>query len=143
VNDLNARGKTWLLRLLIAGAAAGAIYFVWVLLTPTFGKVVGYANEQPTLRIIQPADGRPQTEVRRVLDLAQYHFDSRPGLRQLFWPEPSAIEEKPECWLVTFTSKIPIYRFCGFSEAFRPTDPAMALTIAKQDLSARFGNWCP
>jgi len=53
-----------------------------------------------------------------------------------------AIEEKPDCWLATFTAKTPLYSFLGFRQILRPTTPAMFMSIDKADYRARFGNWC-
>src|SRR5882672_11394605 len=78
-------------------------YFCVIVLTPTFGKIVGYADQQPPLRITQPADAAPRERVEKILRVAQDHFDKRPDFRQTFWPEPSAIEEKADCWLATYT----------------------------------------
>ena len=53
-----------------------------------------------------------------------------------------AIEEMPDCWLVTVAAKTPIYSFLGFKQTLRPTAPAMFMSIDKADYRARFGNWC-
>src|SRR5438128_6763883 len=88
-------------------ASPAALYFSLVLLTPTFGKVIGCADRQPPLRTAA------QTDPGKPLRLARLLFDARPQLRDLYWPEPSAIEERPSCWLVTFTAKAPIYSWLG------------------------------
>ncbi len=118
-------------------------YFALVLLTPQYGQVVGYANEQPPLKVVQPANAAPAAQVEHIRQLAMLHLDCRPDIRQFYWPEPSVIEEHATCWLVVFARKDPIYRLLGFEEAVRPTDRVMFLTIAKQDEAMRFGRWCP
>jgi len=138
---------TWTPRtLLLAGAVAltalGAGWFSLVVLTPTFGTVVGYANEQPPLRIVQPPLASAQEEVEKMLRLARLHFQNIPNLDQTYWPEPSLIEEHKECWLVAWTRKVPIYRFLGHEETLRHPDEAMFLSITKSNYTARFGKWC-
>lgn len=118
------------------------VYFSIVVLTPTFGKIVGYANHQPLLHIIQRENPSPQEDVERILHLAQKHFDKNPNYRTLFWSEPSVIEEQPNCWRVAFAAKIPIYSFCGLKQTFHPSAPAMFVSIEKSNLNVRFGPWC-
>lgn len=127
---------------LIALTALGVGWFCLVVLTPTFGTVVGYANEQPPLRVVQPPGGSSSEEVEKMLRLAKLHFQNTPTLDQLYWPEPSLIEEHKECWLVAFTRKVPIYRFLGHQEVLRHPDEAMFISITKSNYSARFGKWC-
>ena len=121
---------------MLAGLVPFLIYLMLVLLTPTFGKVVGYADQQPPLRVAAAGN------VEKPLRLARLLFDARPHLRELYWPEPSAIEEKEDCWLVAFTTRTPIYSWLGYRQAMRPTAPAMFISIDKADYRARFGNWC-
>ena len=127
---------------LIGLAVLGGLYVVLVLLTPTFGSVVGYADEQPRLRVVQPENASSAEELARIHRMAKVVFDGRPELGSLYWPEPSAIYERPDCWLVQFTSKVPVYRFLGFKQVVPPSDRSMSLTIDKEDHRVRVGNWC-
>lgn len=132
----------WVKMSAIGATAICFFYFCVIVLTPTFGTIVGYADQPPPLRISQLADDAPRERVEKVLRLAKYHFDKRPDFRQTFWPEPSAIGERADCWLVTFTAKTPIYRFCGIQQTFHPTAPAMHFSIDKATFGTRLGNWC-
>jgi hypothetical protein len=128
--------------ILLSLALAVVGYFTWMVLTPQFGRVVGYANAQPPLQICQPANGSPPSDVEHIRQLAQLHIDYRPELRQFYWPAPSAIDEHERCWLITFTRKVPIYRWLGFSETVPPVDQVMFMTIEKPDETTRLGRWC-
>lgn len=126
------------------GVAASAFtYGALVLLTPTFGRIVGYANSQAPLRIVQNVPHpSPTSAIIEIRDIAEWHFQSRPQLVKLYWPNPSLIEERTDCWLVVFDQKIPVYEFLGFRQTLAPTDTAMYMSIAKSDLSMRWGAWC-
>lgn len=132
--SLIALGSTLLL--------GGVGYFCLATLTPSFGTIVAYANQQPPLRIVQPSNASGTVEVERMKQLAKLHFQNMRNLDQLYWPEPSLIEEHDSCWLVAFTTKTPVYRFLWHEEIVRPTDPAMYLSIAKSDYTTRCGRWC-
>lgn len=129
-------------RIGVALLAAALGYICLILLTPTFGTITGYANQQPSLRIQQLPNGMPMEEAERMLRLAKLHFDNTRDLDQLYWPEPSLIEEHADCWLVAFTRKVPVYRFLGFQQTVPPTDTAMFMSITKSNYTARFGKWC-
>jgi hypothetical protein len=140
VMGMNRKTVLWL-----AGLTAGAVLFGYVsllLLTPSFGRVVGYADEQPPLRIVRAADPAPSREVQRVLHAAQQTFDSIPRLAQEYWPEPSAIIEREDCWRVEFTRRTPIYRLLGVTQTLTPTDRVMFMSIDKHSDTLRFGKWC-
>ncbi len=125
------------------GLLAGVLgYICLILLTPTFGTITGYANQQPALQVQQPSNASPAEEVQRMLSLAKLHFDNTRDLDQLYWPEPSLIEEHADCWLVSFTRKVPVYRFLGVHQTVPPTDLAMFISITKSNYAARFGKWC-
>jgi len=113
-----------------------------VLLTPSFGTVVAYANQQPPLHIEQPPLASSHEELEKMLRLAKLHFQNARDLDQIYWLDPSLIEEHKECWLVAFTRKVPVYRFLGHEEVLRPTDEAMFISITKSNYIARFGKWC-
>ena len=117
-------------------------YFTAVILTPTLGKVVGYANAQPPLRVTTLSEFASPEAATAIRQLAEMHFGRAPTTRDLYWPVPSAIEEKQSCWLVTFTAKTPIYSFCGLKQTVHPLAPALYMSIAKSDLSTRIGKWC-
>lgn len=134
--------KKFLIGTVIAMLTGLLSWFSLVLLTPTFGTVVAYANQQPPLRIVQSAKGAPREEVDKILRLAKLHFQNMRELDQIYWPEPSLIEEHPDCWLVSFTRKIPVYRFLAFEQTVPPTDLAMFMSIAKSDYATRLGRWC-
>jgi hypothetical protein len=134
--------RAWLILASIAGALAFG-WFTLVLLTPTFGKIVGYANQQPPLQIVQPARGWLPDDVAKIHRLAKLHFEARPGLAADYWPEPAFIEERATCFIVRFDRKLPIYRWLGYEQIQRPTDTAMFLTIEKKDYTTRFGIICP
>ncbi len=121
-------------------ATVGLGWFSLAVLTPTFGTVARYDNQQPPLRIAQPASS--QEEVEKMLRLAKLHFQNIQDLDKTYWPEPSLIEEHKECWLVAWTRKIPVYRFLGHEEVLRHTDKAMFLSITKSNYAAHFGKWC-
>ncbi len=140
---VTADSKRILGRGVIAMAGAGFVYFVIVLLTPTFGRVVGYANEPPALHVAQPVTNPSPTHVlREIREIADLHFRERPQLGKVYWAQPSRIEERPDCWLLTYVTKAPIYQWLGLRQTFTPTDPAMYMSIAKSDLSMRWGKWC-
>lgn len=132
--------KRPLLRLAVGVAGVVLVYGGVTLLTPTFGRVVGYANHQPPLRVDSSTSVDAVEHIRR---LATLHLDYRPAIRQFYWPEPSAIAEHADCWLVTFTRKDLIYCWLGLETTIRATDRVMFLTISKTDETARFGRWCP
>jgi len=139
---MTATHRRVLLAAIIVPAAVGLGWFSLVVLTPSFGIVVGYANQQPPLRIEQPLVASSQEELEKMLRLTKLHFDNLPDLDRTYWPEPSLIEEHKECWLVAFTRKVPVYRFLGHEEILRPTDEAMFISITKSNYAARFGKWC-
>ncbi len=134
--------KRLLLMAVIVGGVVVSGYFALALLTPQFGRIVGYANQQPQLKIRQPGNASPAANVEHIRQLATLHLDYKPEIRQFYWPEPSVIEEHDTCWLVIFTRKVPIYRWLGFEEVVRPVDQVMFLTIEKRDETARLGRWC-
>ena len=74
--------------------------------------------------------------------LSKLHFDNCPGLDSIYWPEPSLLEEHADCWLVTYTRKVPVLRFLGYEQIDRHTDELMFLSITKSNYTARFGKWC-
>jgi len=140
-------GMTLLTRRLLLAAVTlltslGVGWLSLVVLTPSFGTVVGYANQQPPLRIEQPIPASSHEELEKMLRLATLHFQNARDLEQIYWPEPFLIEEHKECWLVAFTRKVPVYRFLGHEEILRPTDEAMFISITKSNYAARFGKWC-
>jgi hypothetical protein len=138
-----ADAKRILGSLAVAAAGAGFVYFVIVLLTPTFGRIVGYANEPPALQVAQPVTHpAPAHVVREIRELADLYFRERPQLGKVYWSQPSRIEERADCWLLTYTTKIPVYQWLGLRQTLAPTDPAMYMSIAKSDLSMRWGKWC-
>jgi len=128
--------------LILLAVCPVALYFAGFLLAPICGDVTGYADHQPSRRVVQPTNASPPAEVEKIQRLVKLHLDERPKLKELYWPEPSAIEEKPACWLVTFTAKTPIYTFCGVRRAFRPVAPVMQMSVDKADYGTRFGSWC-
>jgi hypothetical protein len=131
--------------LLVAAFSLAALTLGWfslAVLTPTFGTVVAYENQQPTLRIEQPTLASSQEEIEKMLRLAKLHFQNIQGLDQTYWPEPSLIEEHKDCWLVAWTRKVPVYRFLWHEETLRHTDKAMYISITKSNYAARFGKWC-
>lgn len=135
------------IRLILIGTAilagvAGIGYICLVVLTTSFGEVVAYADQQPSLQIIQDTNSSPQFELDRMLRLAKLHFQNMPDLEQSYWPEPFLIEEHPDCWLVGFRRKTPVYGFLGHHEVVQPTDRAMFLSITKSDYKTRCGKWC-
>jgi hypothetical protein len=140
---MKAGPKHLLLRLAMVAGLAGFAYFAIILLTPTFGRVVGYANEPPALEVTQPvANPSPPPVVREVCAIADLHFQARPQLQKVYWSQPSRIEERPDCWLITYATKVPIYQWLGLRQTLPPTDPAMYMSIEKSDLSMRWGKWC-
>jgi hypothetical protein len=126
----------------IALAAVGFGWFSLAVLTPSFGTVARYANQQPPLRIEQPTPASSPEEVEKMLRLAKLHFQNIQDLDTTYWPEPSLIQEHKECWLVAWTRKVPVYRFLGHEEVLRHTDMAMFISITKSNYAARFGKWC-
>jgi hypothetical protein len=104
--------------------------------------VVGYANAQPDLQIVQPANGSSRGRVNYVLNAAETQFAKLEGVADEYWPKPSLIVEREECWLVEFARKEPIYSFLGIRHAYRPTDRAMYMSIRKADNTLRYGRWC-
>jgi hypothetical protein len=139
---MTATNRRVLLASAIVATALAVGWFSLVVLTPTFGTVVAYVNQQPPLRVVQPATASSTEEMEKMLRLAKLHFQNIPSLDQTYWPEPSLIEEHKECWLVAFTRKVPVYRFLGHEEILRPTDLAMFISITKSNYDARFGKWC-
>lgn len=127
----------------ISVVAVGFGWICLVLLTPTFGTIVRYANTQPPTKIVQPERGWLPEDVLKIQRLAKLHFDAKPELAAEYWPEPSLIEERATCFIVRFDRKIPIYRWLGHEQVQRPTDAAMFMTIEKKDYTARFGIICP
>ena len=131
------------LKIIVAVVFVPALgYFLLVVLTPTFGKVVGYANEQPPLRLVQPANPSPSRIVRLILRHAETQFATIEGAEDLYWPEPSKLTEYETCWLIEFTRKVPIYRLLGFRQVVRPTDRAMYMSVDKAEMTMRFGKYC-
>ena len=129
-----------LLAIVVGLPAAG--YLALVLLTPVCGTVVGYADRQPPLRVTHWPGGWAPENAAAIHRLAKLHFDNRPALRSVYWPEPSMIEERADCWIVTFTTKTPIYEWLGYRRALPPSDHGMHFTIDKSDFRTRFGIWC-
>ena len=118
------------------------LYFSITVLTPTLGTIVGYADQQPVLQVIQHANSSPPESVDKIRRLAKVYFDKNPNHQKDHWPEPITIEEKSDCWLVRFGAKTPIYSFCGVKQTFPPPAPAMFISIDKSNLGVRFGPWC-
>lgn len=132
-------------KLIVAALAVGCVafaYFTIVILTPTFGKIVGYTDEQPPKEVTRLSPFSPPDAAKAIELLAKVHFARAPDNYDLYWPEPMAIEEKESCWLVTFKAKTPIYSFCGIKQVIHPLAPALYMSIAKSDLSTRIGKWC-
>ena len=117
------------------------IYLLLVLLTPVCGHIVGYADQQPPLRVTRLPNGWAPENVAAIRRLAKLHFDNQPRLQKVYWPEPAVIEEHADCWVVGFGSKTPVYSFLGHRQAARP-DRMMFFTIDKADFRTRFGIWC-
>ena len=134
-----SRSKKWWLAL-VALPVAG--YLTLVIFTPVAGHLVGYADQQPPLRVTHFPGGWAPENAEAIHRLAKLHFDNRPALQKIYWPEPSTIEERTDCWLVTFRSRTPVYEWLGYRRAVRPTDPVMYFTIDKADFRTRFGIWC-
>ena len=124
----------------VGGLALG--YLGLVLLTPSFGHIVGYADRQPPLRVTRLPNGWAPENVDAIRRLAKLHFDNHPPLHKLYWPEPTVIEERTDCWIVTFASRTPIYEWLGYRRTVLPSDPTMFFTIDKADFRTRFGIWC-
>ena len=131
-----------LVRLGVAVGVALFVYFCLVILTPTLGKIVGYADQQPPLKVSTMSELTPSGAAEAIQRLAELQLGQAVGTRELYWPVPSAIEEKRSCWLVTFTARTPIYSFCGIKQTVPPSAPAFYMSIAKSDLSTRIGKWC-
>lgn len=130
-------------RLKLSLVGVGAVvfgYLALILLTPQYGRVVGYADRQAALDISSSSSG---DEIERIQQLVKLHLEYRPEIARDYWPEPIRIEEHPGCWLVTFKRKVPVYRFLGFQETVEPTDKVMFIAIEKQGGAVRFGKWCP
>lgn len=126
----------------IAVAAVVCAWFSLVVLTPTFGTVIRYDNQQPLLRVALASANTPREAADDVLRLSRLHFDNCHGLDGVYWPEPSLLEEHTDCWLVAFTRKVPVFRFLGHEEIVRHADETMFLSITKSNYVARFGKWC-
>jgi len=139
---MTSKTRRFLLTTLIALVTAAAGWFCWVVLTPTFGTVVRYQNQQPSLQVSLLHHRETNEDAEDMLQLAKLHFDNARNLEQLYWREPSLIEEHSNCWLVAFTRKVPVYRFLGLEEVVQPTDEAMFLSITKSNCTVRFGKWC-
>ncbi|NQU11958.1 hypothetical protein HQ590_14280 [bacterium] len=136
-------GQRALILLVIVVVIAGGGWLSLVVLTPTYGKIVGYADQQPPLELIQPPLGQsPPQEVNRIRGIAQLQLEDRTDLENMYWPEPCTIVERPNCWLVAYARRVPIREFLGFRQVVVPTDKYMFLSIDKEDLSLRFGKWC-
>ena len=133
------RNRIRLLAIAIGGPAL--LYLLLVLLTPVCGQIVGYADPQPQLRVTRLPNGWAPENVAAINRLAKLHFDNQPRLHQVYWPDPAVIEEHPDCWVVGFGSKTPIYEFLGYRQAARP-DRMMFFTIDKADFRTHFGIWC-
>lgn len=117
-------------------------YLLLFLLTPTCGRVVGFADQQPPLRTTSLPNGWAPKNVDVIHRLARLHFDNQPALQRVYWPEPMAIEERTDCWIVTFASRTPIYEWLGYRRTVPPKDLTMYFTIDKADFRTRFGIWC-
>lgn len=139
---MTAATKRRLIGAVIAIGLVAFVYFCIVILTPTFGKVVEYADEQPPQQITRLSPLSPPDAAKAIERLAKVLFARAPDNSKLYWPEPMAIEEKESCWLVTFKAKTPIYSFCGLKQVVHPVAPALYMSIAKADLSTRIGKWC-
>lgn len=129
--------------LVVAAAVGGALaYFTLLLLTPSFGRVVGYANAQPALELDRPAHPSPDHELQHIREQTMLQFQKIGGAADYYWPAPGRITERADCWLVEFTSKIPVYRFLGFEHAYPPAETALYMSVTKADLRLRYGRWC-
>ena len=140
--DMSRWLKLILIGLCLTVLLLGIGYFCLATLTPSLGTIVAYADQQPPLRIVQPSNASGTAEVERMGQLAKLHFQNMRNLDELYWPEPSLIEEHDSCWLIAFTTKRPVYRFLWHDEIVQPTDHAMYLSIAKSDYTTRCGRWC-
>ena len=127
------------LAILAGGPAVG--YLVLVLLTPVFGQIVGAGDQQPPLRVIHLPGGWAPENAAAIRRLAKLHFDNQPPLQQYYWPDPTLIEERTNCWVVGFSTKALVYQFLGYRQVVRPSDQMMFFTIDKADFRTRFGIW--
>ena len=76
-------------RLALAVAAGGLLYFCLAMLTPACGHLIGYANDQPPLRVVRLSDATTDAEVQRILRLMDSLFRAKPVLHEDTWPGPS------------------------------------------------------
>jgi hypothetical protein len=127
---------------LIVVIGSGLLVVSAIILTPMLGRVTGYANTQPPLSIIRLPNQVPDYEADRVLRLMRSLLAQRPDIENNYWPIPKLIEEKKDCWLVTFTTKTPVYTFLGFEHTVEPSNPHMYVTVNKADYTVNFGKWC-
>jgi hypothetical protein len=132
----------YLIHAIVIIIGSGLLFFSAIILTPTLGKVTGYANAQPPLEIIRPTGTGADYDSDRVLRLMRALCAQRPGIEKDFWPIPAKIEEKADCWQVTFAAKIPVYSFLGFQHTVEPSTPNMYVTVNKADYTVSFGKWC-
>ena len=116
-------------------------YLVLFLFTPVCGKVVGAGDQQPPARVIHLPGGWAPEDADAIRRLAKLHFDNHPRLIERYWPDPSWIEERSNCWVVGFSPKALVYDFLGYRRVVRPTDQRMYFTIEKADFRTRFGIW--
>jgi len=116
-------------------------YLALVLLTPMVGQVVGTGDRQPPLRVIHLPGGWAPENADAIRRLAKLHFDQRPLLSKYYWPDPTWIEERTNCWVVGFSTKSLQYQFLGHRQVVRSSDQLMYFTIDKADFRTRFGIW--
>ena len=135
------RTRKWLLPLVSAVGVTAACYLMLMLVTPVCGRIIGYSDRQPPLRVTQLPNGWAPENVDVIRRLAKLHFDNQPRLHKVYWPDPAVIEEHADCWVVGFGSKTPVYELLGYRQAARP-DRMMFFTIDKADFRTRFGIWC-
>jgi hypothetical protein len=127
---------------LIVIIGSGVLVFSAIILTPLLGTVTGYANQQPPLKIIRLPNSPADYNDDRVLRLMRSLLAQRPDIEKEYWPVPRLVEEKPDCWLVTFSAKVPVYTFLGFQHVVEPSAPNMYVSVDKADYTVTFGKWC-
>jgi hypothetical protein len=126
----------------VAGGVVAVLCAAVVLLTPTFGKVVGYANEQPKTRLQQLPGVRLGSELPEVVRLGEALFELRPHLKDQYWAEPAEVVEKEGCWLLVYARKVPIYEWLGRQQVVTPTEKYLYVSVTKRELRVRIGRWC-
>src|SRR5947209_1790856 len=83
-------------KVLRAGIITGSLvlgYLALVIVTPQFGKFVGYAAQQPPLRFVPAKRPASREEVDKMIRLIKLHFQNLPDLEKEYWPEPTLLEE--------------------------------------------------